>query len=726
MTNTTKFLVFGMISLSAARGQEFMVTGSYTHPSDSVYPQVGSPYWSFQSAGSVFAHGNAGVANGTPDGAQKIVVAFSNGGAQFVYAVQKHHVVLYQVNGGNWVQKAAVNCGCATTLAVSADGRTVWAMGMPVNTYGAVYSPQEVHRFDFTFAFTNSGPPPSKVNTVNISTAIGSPQGACTMSLAVNQNGKSLYTKCFPTWASPYPAQWNIVTLDATTLNPAGPGFLLPSSPINNFFAGGVHIAPNGQYLLLSRYRNTPGTGSVVKVALSATGAPTGWKVLNLQYPTAIAMDPTNPNRAYINQAKTLGLQELDTGSMTLLGPVSPPSMSGTGGCALAPNMQFSDFEVSPITGNLYGYAATNQLGYRNAVVEYILSGANKQVRCHFDASGDYGGGRSISISRPTASDCFGGPVGTICTIAGTGTSGYSPDGSPAKTSAVNAWTMVHDSRTQSLLFAETERIRGLELSSGKLFTLAGSGVAGYLEGPPLSAKVQYVSGIAPHPLQGIVYFSMANAYGIIRQMNAAGTSLVAGDPLVNYLSVDGPGLSAKMNWPVSLVRTLAGAHYFLEAQNRKLKRLDGNNVVSTICTFPPLPGGGWVNSVVLGGGGDFFLHEGNISNARIFRTTVNATGCSAPVVVATGSVFPAMVFDALKNRLIFAGQNRVLAVSNVSSPASTFATPTVIAGTGAFGDSGDGGPATAAQLKDVNSMALDQAGNIYMSTQSRIRVVKQ
>jgi hypothetical protein len=48
----------------------------------------------------------------------------------------------------------------------------------------------------------------------------------------------------------------------------------------------------------------------------------------------------------------------------------------------------------------------------------------------------------------------------------------------------------------------------------------------------------------------------------------------------------------------------------------------------------------------------------------------------------------------------------------------------TTVAGNGAFGFSGDGGPATSAELGGVNSVAVDTFGNLYIADGSRVRMV--
>jgi uncharacterized protein (TIGR03437 family) len=51
--------------------------------------------------------------------------------------------------------------------------------------------------------------------------------------------------------------------------------------------------------------------------------------------------------------------------------------------------------------------------------------------------------------------------------------------------------------------------------------------------------------------------------------------------------------------------------------------------------------------------------------------------------------------------------------------------TTVAIAGTGLYGDSGDGGSATTAQLSQINGLAVDFAGNVYVTSNASIRLLE-
>jgi len=82
--------------------------------------------------------------------------------------------------------------------------------------------------------------------------------------------------------------------------------------------------------------------------------------------------------------------------------------------------------------------------------------------------------------------------------------------------------------------------------------------------------------------------------------------------------------------------------------------------------------------------------------------------GLKAPRTLAVDDAGNLLVADTENHRIV-----RI-------APSGTM---TVVAGTGRPGDSGDGGPATAAQLKDPHGIAVDGAGNIYVADSPNHRI---
>ncbi len=99
---------------------------------------------------------------------------------------------------------------------------------------------------------------------------------------------------------------------------------------------------------------------------------------------------------------------------------------------------------------------------------------------------------------------------------------------------------------------------------------------------------------------------------------------------------------------------------------------------------------------------------------------TAGSSGDGGPATSAELDYPVGLAFDASGRLLISdSGASRVRRV-NGAGTISTFA------GTGTSGDSGDGGPATAADLASPYGLAVDQAGNVYIAdfTNNRVRRV--
>ncbi|HEY0593006.1 MAG TPA: hypothetical protein VGF40_14635, partial [Thermoanaerobaculia bacterium] len=117
---------------------------------------------------------------------------------------------------------------------------------------------------------------------------------------------------------------------------------------------------------------------------------------------------------------------------------------------------------------------------------------------------------------------------GTIATIAGTGSSGFSGDGGPASAAALAEPTgLTLDGANLVIADADNNRIRRVALASGIISTIAGSGGAGYGGdgGPAIAAR--FLGPVA-------VAFNAAGDLFVADKFNdrvrriAAGTSLIS------------------------------------------------------------------------------------------------------------------------------------------------------------------------------------------------------
>ncbi len=109
---------------------------------------------------------------------------------------------------------------------------------------------------------------------------------------------------------------------------------------------------------------------------------------------------------------------------------------------------------------------------------------------------------------------------------------------------------------------------------------------------------------------------------------------------------------------------------------------------------------------VVMDGAGNLFICDR--SNGRIRKISNDTI-----TTVASGLNYPnSIAVDTAGNLYIAANDSKVYKLNKNGFPSYPFA----IAGTGATGYSGDGGQATAAVLGDIEGIAVDISGNVYIS----------
>jgi len=153
-----------------------------------------------------------------------------------------------------------------------------------------------------------------------------------------------------------------------------------------------------------------------------------------------------------------------------------------------------------------------------------------------------------------------------------------------------------------------------------------------------------------------------------------------------------GPATSAGIGFPRGVAVDAAGDIYLADALNGRVRKVDSSGTISTYA------GGAFSLSGSIGDGGP-------------------ATSASLGFV-GTGQ-HQGIALDSQGNLYIAdSSHNRIRKVD-------TNGTITTVAGTGAFGFSGDGGPATSAELSSPFGVAVDSAGNLFIADSSNGRVRK-
>jgi sugar lactone lactonase YvrE len=217
------------------------------------------------------------------------------------------------------------------------------------------------------------------------------------------------------------------------------------------------------------------------------------------------------------------------------------------------------------------------------------------------------------------------------------------------------------------------------------LYGAAGDG------GPATAASLALPRGVALDGL-GNLYVADTGNHKIRRVDGATGIiTTVAGDGVAGGSGDGGPATAARLDAPAAVLVDGLGAVLVADTGNHRIRRIDGTTgIITTVA------GDG-----VAGSSGD----GGVATSARLRAPTGLARAPAGDVYIAD------------------TGNHRVRRVDAFSG------TITNVAGTGAAGGSGDGGPALAATLADPSGLAFEPdggAGRLHIADAAnhRIRVV--
>ena len=281
------------------------------------------------------------------------------------------------------------------------------------------------------------------------------------------------------------------------------------------------------------------------------------------------------------------------------------------------------------------------------------------------------------------------GPI--IDTIAGNGSTGYSGDGGPATSAALEKPTSLTVDGLGNIYITEDglHRIRMLNASTGVISTVAGngSGTFGGDGGPATSAALNSPQDVDIDS-QGNLYIADGSNHRIRMVNTSTGViSTVAGNGSTGYGGDGGPATSAAI-LPSSVDVDGQGNIYIAELGNRRIRMVNhSTGIISTVA----------------GNGSNSYGGDGGPATSAALKN---------PHGVEVDNQSNIYIADTDNNRI-----RMVNASTGIIS---------TVAGNGSQSYDGDGGPATDAALCSPYKVDIDGQGNIYIADMCnhRIRVV--
>lgn len=274
---------------------------------------------------------------------------------------------------------------------------------------------------------------------------------------------------------------------------------------------------------------------------------------------------------------------------------------------------------------------------------------------------------------------------GLVTTVAGTGVPGYTGDNGLANTAQLNSPTTLALDAAAGVLYivdAGNHAIRAVTLSTGEIRTIAG-GTAGFADGTGAQARFNSPYGIALDASNNLVVTDTGN--NRLRRISGGQVTTIAGSGVQGFFGDDVSALVARLSRPKAIALGVDSALYFADTGNRLIRRILLNGNIQTYA----------------GKGAE--VNVGNGDGGPALTALVDAAGLVAD---PNGDL---LVADAEGHRL-----------RRISSRTGLIST---IVGSGEIGFSGDGQPAILGRMHSPSSLVLDARGNLNFVDRGNHRI---
>jgi len=455
------------------------------------------------------------------------------------------------------------------------------------------------------------------------------------------------------------------------------------------------------------------------------------------------------------------------TGIITTVAGNGTFGFSGDGGPATQASLR-PDGVAFDALGNLYIADEVNRVIRRvDAVTGIITTIAGIPQQGGY--SGDGGPATAARIGQPaglvfdSAGNLFFAQLaqctvrridavtGVITRYAGSISCGYGGDGGLAVNALLQFLLQFPNLLRPQLAFdasgnllitdSGNQRIRRVTTSTGVISTIAGTGTAGFSGdgGLATSANLNYPSGIL---VSGDGTIFVADSFNSrVRMLTKSVLQLITTFAGSGSLGDGGPATSAIISPLNGVTRDTQGNLFIGDSTSNIIRKVNTAGIISTIAGIPFLAGPGgdggpasqaslsFPSGLAFDSQGNLFVADpGNDSVREISPSGIISTYAGNATPGNSGDGGPAtqaqlirpygIGFDAFDNLYIAdADNNNIRRVDAITHVITT------VAGNGTAGFSGDGGPATSASLSFPSNVRVDSQGNLFIAEFGNARI---
>lgn len=517
--------------------------------------------------------------------------------------------------------------------------------------------------------------------------------------------------------------------------------------------AGNLYIADTSN----NRIRKVDPAGTITTVAGTGNASSAGdtgpAARATLDSPTDVAVD--DGGRLYVAEVDGRRVRMIDrNGRISTVAGTGTEGFSGDGGPATQAELSYP-IAVVAHSGNLYIADAVNRRIRRvdqAGTITTVAGNGNEGV------TGD--GGLATGAELNTPDGIAVGPddalyiadhdservrrvdaTGIITTFAGTGAAGFSGDGGPAAQAQLAQPDAVLAAEDGSVYVADTDNQRIRRITpDGTIDTITGNAPRYPRDGGP--AVDAFLSGpqIARADDDGVLYIADSDNHGVRKVGRDGEITTIAGTGIAGDSGDGGPGTKAQLDFPSGVAVDSKGNLYIADSRNDRVRRVDPNGIITTVAGTGDdgvSADGGQADRAELSNPVDVVVDkQDNIYVVELNTNRVRRIDRAGVLTTVAGNGTEG-----------FSGDGGPATAAQLASPAGVHVTPdgtiyiadldnarirkvtqdgiiSTIAGSGTTGSEGDGGPATAATLDQPTTVSADDAGNVYIadSAASRIR----